>query len=95
MQCFYLAFSRGLEKYVYDAFGRANDPAGDFFYPDAYSLLFTAAGLEEAKKTVRAMFPASMDRYDRYLLLQVMPGNGCDCGQAGLECRQWLERHGI
>ncbi len=95
MQCFYLAFSRGLENHVYDAFGRANDPAGDFFYPNAYSLLFTASGMDEAKKTVQGIFPAGIGKYDRYLLLQVMPGSGCFSGQAGFECRQWLERHGV
>ena len=42
MQCFHLTFSRGLEKFVYDEFGEHRHSKEDYFYPDAYSLLFVA-----------------------------------------------------
>lgn len=94
MQCFYLSFSRGLENYIYDAFGVFNDPKSGCFYPDAYSLLFTAGGLDEAKRMVRDALPSPVDKFDRFLLVQVNPGC-CDSEFSGLECRQWLEKHGI
>ncbi len=94
MPCFYLSFSRGLENRIYDVFGVFSEPRGGCFYPDAYSLLFTAEDLEDAKSKVMKALPSPLGKYDRFLLLQVAPG--CCCGEfSGLECRQWLEKHGI
>ncbi len=94
MQCFYLSFSRGLENRIYDVFGVFSEPKGDCFYPDAYSLLFTAADMEEARGRVMKALPSPLGKYDRFLLLRADPGS-C-CGEfSGLECRQWLEKHGI
>ena len=94
MQCFHLTFSRGLEKFVYDEFGEHRHSKEDYFYPDAYSLLFVAESLDKAKSMVRRMFASPLGKYDHYLLIQFSSG-ACDAEHAGLECRLWLERHGI
>ena len=94
MQCFYVSFSRGLEKFVYEEFGEDKNPSGDYFYPNAYSLLFTAASLDDAKNIMNRMFAGRLGKYEHYLLMQ-FSGSSCDAKHAGLECRLWLERHGI
>ncbi|MBR4423073.1 MAG: hypothetical protein IKS68_02495 [Mailhella sp.] len=94
MPCFYLSFSRGLENRIYDVFGVFSEPRGGCFYPDAFSLLFTAADMEDARGKVMKALPSPLGKYDRFLLLRVDPGS-CYGEFSGLECRQWLEKHGI